>query len=179
MKHSLVRITAACALSVASGLPFGAAARAQDSDVPLSDCLDAVGTYLTNNKAKDGSGDFASRSLISLTNGGHAFLTDSDQGGSAGFAPFTEGQGAWRCVANNAGVAQFRATVIDFTLVTPDWADKHIGRLDIEGTYDSRARKLSGTMTLYFVSLSGNPMNQADLKKAAGGSFDGYKITAP
>jgi hypothetical protein len=171
----LVAATIAAAASVA-GL---SGVRSEEAALPLDECLDAVGTYLTTNPASDQPGGFASRSLISLTNGGHSFFTDSGQEGGAGFAPFTEGRGAWRCVSHDGNVTRLRATIIDFTLVTADWPTQHIGRLDIDATYDKDAGKLSGTLALSLAPIDADPMNEADLKKIADGPFDGYKITAP
>jgi len=152
---------------------------AQNAGLPLSKCLDAVGTYLSTNFAKDGSNKFISRSLISLTNGGHAFFTDSGEAGEPGFGPFSGGRGAWRCMSNENGVARFLATVLDFTFVTPSTRKQLIGRLDIDGSFDVSTAKLSGTMTLYFVPIGGDPLMQSDLKKSAEGAFEAQKVRAP
>jgi hypothetical protein len=65
-------------------------------------CHDLVGTYLTKNYAKgDSGGNFTSRSLIALSGGGLASFTDSGEGGEAGFGPFTDGRGSWRCLEDN------------------------------------------------------------------------------
>jgi hypothetical protein len=134
---------------------------------------------LSTNFAKDGSNKFISRSLISLTNGGHAFFTDSGEAGEPGFGPFSGGRGAWRCMSNENGVARFLATVLDFTFATPSIPKQLIGRLDIDGSFDVSTAKLSGTMALYFVPIGGDPLMQSDLKKSAEGAFEAQKVRAP
>lgn len=104
-------------------------------DKPLSACFDAVGTYLTTNLAVD-DGRIVGRSLISLTNGGHFFLTDSNEGGDPNFAPFTDGRGSWRCVSDEQGSAHIAASVLDFTHNTAAHPEQMIARLD----YDLAAR---------------------------------------
>ena len=116
MRRSILRTlpTAIAACIVATA---GSIAAAQD--VPLSTCFDAVGTYLTENVATTGGASTdMGRSLLSLTNGGHAFLIDSNERGIDEFAPFSDGLGAWRCLSEDAGTLQLRVTVLDFTFAT-------------------------------------------------------------
>ena len=80
-------------------------------------CHDLVGTYLTKNFAKGaGSGDFTGRSLIVLSGSGQASFTDSGEGGEAGFGPFTDGRGSWRCIEAN----KLHAITLDFTTPTAE-----------------------------------------------------------
>lgn len=175
-----VKLAVLAAAIAVAGTGLGAlSAGAQDSGLPLSKCFDAVGTYLTTNHVKDESGKFISRSLISLTNGGHAFFTDSGEAGEPGFGPFSDGRGAWRCVSNEKGVTRFLATVLDFTFISPSSPKQLIGRLDIDGSFDAAAGKLAGTMTLYLVAIDGDPLKQADMKKSAEGTFEAQKVIAP
>lgn len=153
-------------------------ATAQDKALPLSDCLAAVGTFLTSNKDTGDSGTFVSRSLISFTNGGHTFFTDSDADGGAGFSPFSDGRGAWRCMGAADGVLTLQAVIVDFTYQNQENAKQQIGRLDIEAVFDSKADELAGRMGLSFVPLDGNPMKVEDLKRVAEATFTGYKIAA-
>ena len=179
LQHFLKSTVLASAIAVAATVLGAQSAGAQDSGIPLSKCLDAVGTYLTINYVKDESGKFISRSLISLTNGGHAFFTDSGEAGQPGFAPFSGGRGAWRCVSNEKGVTRFLATVLDFTFITPSTPTQLIGRLDIDGSFDADAKKLSGTMTLYLVPIDGDPLKRSNLKEGATGKFEARKVIAP
>ena len=167
------------AIAIAATFLEAPGARAQGPGLPLSKCFDAVGTYLTTNYAKDEHGKFISRSLISLTNGGHAFFTDSGEAGEPGFGPFSDGRGAWRCVSNQKGVTRFLATVLDFTFITPSAPKQQIGRLDIDASFDAAAQKLSGTMTLYIVPFDGDPLNKSNLREGATGKFEAQKVVAP
>ena len=157
-----------------------AKSRGQGSQPPLTTCIDAVGTYLTINNAKgETSGSFRSRSLISLTNGGHAFLTDTGEGGEPDFGPFSDGRGAWRCVSNEGGVTRFAATVLDFTFVTASHPKQLIGRLDILGAYDAGAQKLIGKMALYLLPISSDPFAKLEQEANVVGAFEGKKIVVP
>ncbi len=141
---------------------------------PLSACAGAVGAYLTTNPGKE-----PSRTLLSLTADGLVLSADSGQGGGQGFAPFTGGHGAWRCVAAEAGGLQIRATILDFTLPTVDWPNQRIGRLDIDATVDTAKDTMSGTMTLLLAPLDDDPFIAAELTEDAGGTFSAIRITAP
>ena len=178
LQRCLTLVGLVLAVAVATSVSTSSAG-AQGSGLPLSKCIDAVGSYLTTNSGKDDSGKFISRSLISFTNGGHAFFTDSGEAGEPGFGPFSDGRGAWRCVSKEKGVTRFVATVLDFTFITPSFSKQLIGRLDINGSFDPTADKLSGTMTLYLVPIDGNPLKQSDLKKGAEGTFEAQKIIVP
>jgi hypothetical protein len=147
--------------------------------LPTSECLALVGTYLTINT--DGSGDDTStaRSLISITNGGHMFFTDSAEGGTSEFAPFTDARGAWRCMSNDDGVATFNAIVLDFTDVTPSFPDQQIGRLDVTGTFDESSETLSGTMALYLFPMEANPLAEHDLTPDYSGDYTAERIVVP
>jgi hypothetical protein len=68
---------------------------------------------------------------------------------------------------------------LDFTFITPSSPKQLIGRLDIDGSFDAAAGKLSGTMTLYLVAIDGDPLKQADMKKSAEGTFQAQKVIAP
>jgi hypothetical protein len=158
--------------------PMGAVpGGAQDAGLPLPNCFDAVGTYLTSNHTGDDTSLFISRSLLSITNDGHAFFTDSAEGGGPGYGPFTGGRGAWRCLSGESGETRFKAIILDFTFAAASNPNQQIGRLDIEGTVDTSTGKLTGRMDLSFAPLEGDPMNPADLKAAGWAGIDGDKIT--
>ena len=156
-----------------SGIP---AAFSADED--LSACVDAVGTFLTTN-FNPTSGREAGRSLISLTNGGHFFLTDSNAGGEAGFAPFTEGRGTWRCVSDEAGKRHILATVLDFTHKTADFPEQRIARLDYDDVYNEASGKFSVDAKLYFMPMDANPFDAANLKDPIPNQITGVRVTAP
>lgn len=143
-------------------------------------CGDLIGTYLTKNFAKGGSHDnFTSRSLISLTEGGQAFFTDSGEGGEARFAPFTGARGAWRCISDETNPVSARATVLDFTFVAPGEPRAQIGRLDLEMSYDEETKTVHGTATLYLVPLTSDPLQPAELGEGRDFELTGERVEAP
>lgn len=157
---------------------LAAAAPAAATDEPLEACFEAVGTYLTTNVAtRDGERQEVGRSLLSLTNGGHAFLTDSNEAGLPGFAPFTDGRGAWRCVSDETGALHVRAIILDFTLETEDQPEQQIARLDYDATYDGGTDTLSADATLAFVPIDGDPLDEDALTDPSAFSFTGVRIT--
>lgn len=173
-----VPLLAAMSFLFAGGLTGPAAA--EDPPPQIEGCLAAVGTYLTKNSVTDQeAGDFVSRSLLSLTNGGHVFFTDSAEAGSASFQPFSDGRGAWRCVAGSDGKAAFRAVVIDFTFADGANDKQAIGRLDFDLAYDESAQELSGSGKLGFAPFEGNPMDLSQVTEVAAFTLTGIRVDAP
>jgi len=166
---------------VTSGLAavvvLGSASSVFAADEPLSACFDAVGTFLTTNINPDDGADVG-RSLISLTNGGHFFLTDSNEGGEAGFAPFTEGRGAWRCVSDESGELHILATVLDFTHKTEAFPEQKIARLNYDAVYDEESGKLSADVKIYFMPIDADPMDPANLKDPILNHISGTRVAA-
>jgi hypothetical protein len=160
-------------------LAVGSAHTAVAADEPLSACFKAVGTFLTTNTNPDRGDEVVGRSLISLTNGGHIFFTDSNQGGEAGWAPFTDGRGAWRCVSDDAAKLHILATLLDFTVKTADFPDQKIARLDFDATYDEASDALNADVKLYFLPFDANPMDAANLKDPILNRMDGIRVTPP
>ncbi len=138
-------------------------------------CHDLVGTYLTKNFAKGaGSGDFTSRSLIVLSGSGQASFTDSGEGGEAGFGPFTDGRGSWRCIEAN----KLHAITLDFTTPTAEQPKADIGRLDFDLAYDPASKTIKGTAVLRLVPLGSDPLAPG---KGDGRQFEitGQRVEAP
>jgi hypothetical protein len=149
---------------------------ADDTDPQIASCIGAVGTYLTRHAVKaDDGGDAVMRSLLSLTNGGHAFFTDSAEAGVPGYQPFSDGRGAWRCDADADGTMRFTALILDFTFPDAADTDARIARLDIAA--DISAQTISGTTRLGFVPLGGDPFDRAALTDAVEYAFTGVKVT--
>ena len=156
-------------------LSGSSAGYAADEDV--SACIEAVGTFPTTNVGADGT--VVGRSLISLTNGGHFFLTDSNEGGGADFASFSDGRGAWRCVSDADGQAHVMATVLDFTHKTEAHPNQTMARLDYDATYDAGTDTLNADVSLYFVPINANPMDMAALGDPIPNKITGIRVTAP
>ena len=147
-------------LLAATGIAAGITGTAVAQDLPLSACLDAVGTYIAEKTVASGD---AGPSLISLTTGGHAFLVDANEAGVPGYAPFSDGLGAWRCVAADDETLHIHATVIDFTFITADHPEQQIARLDYTVTYSRNTELFQGTAALYFLPLDSDPTDRGAL----------------
>lgn len=156
---------------------LGGASSAAAADEPLSACFDAVGTFLTTN-TDVASGEVVARGLISLTNGGHFFRTDSNEGGIDGFAPFTETRGAWRCTSDDDGTLHILATALDFSHKTAKYPEQTMGRLDFDAVYNEQSDSISGEMDLYFVPIDADPMDGAMLKDGLRFTFESIRVTA-
>ena len=155
--------------------------KAWADDPDLAACADVVGTFLTLRQNPTVTGpERVGRNLLSLTNGGHAFLTDSAGGGVEGFQPFSDGRGAWRCDSTGEGEKEsFTALVLDFAYPTHKFPNPHIARLDIVATYDSVANSLTGTTTIRFAPLDGDPMDESSLSDTITYDFTGFRIAVP
>lgn len=119
-------------------------------------CAPLVGTFLTM-KLADGkpAADTEGRSLISFTNGGHAFLSDSAQGGDLEFAPFSDARGAWNCTAGDSGL-NWRATMVDFTFRNDIHEEQHVVRVELSGTLGADAA-MTGEAAVHFYPLADDP----------------------
>ncbi len=177
MRNATIVLAAAASLLAAGA---AAAETTGPRELPLGDCLDLVGTYLTKNFAKDASDKtFTSRSLLSFTNGGHAFFTDSGEAREPGFSPFSDGRGAWRCVADETGKTKALATILDFTFASASESKQQIGRLDFEVRLDAETKMIGGSIVLYFVPLAGDPLAASALRDGRGFEFTGQRVEAP
>jgi hypothetical protein len=165
----------AAAVTAAISLP----AAGQEAGVALSECRDLVGVYMSANYNKrPGPKKIVSRSLLTFGPDGEVGFDDSAMAGGQVFAPFSGGQGAWRCMSAEGGTIRFKATILDFTLATTDWPTQRIGRLDVDGGYDKAAATMSGQMTLSFAPFDADPLDPAVLQDSASGPFDAIRITA-
>ncbi|MEO1224362.1 MAG: hypothetical protein AAFX92_09035 [Pseudomonadota bacterium] len=158
------------------GTAVGVSGTALAQDVPLSECFDAVGTYIAEKTVASAD---AGPSLISLTNGGQAFLVDANQAGVEDYAPFSDGLGAWRCVAADAGTIHIHATMMDFTFITADHPEQQIARLDYMIAYDRESELFQGTAELYFLALHSDPTDRDALPEPALTiDLNGVRVTA-
>ena len=127
-------------------------------------CSQAVGTYLTQNKLDNDGKAGTSRSILVLTNGGHAIRFDSDETGAAmDHRPFGDSAGTWRCDGvDDDGTVRLTATMLDFTYPSADGEKGQIARIDATGTYAPKTETmvLSGKLGLL-------PMDAAAQKASA------------
>lgn len=65
---------------------------AQRDGLNIRGCKDAVGTYMTSRSSEQDGKSRIDRALIALTNGGHGFVTDSEECGLDGTKHFSDGR---------------------------------------------------------------------------------------
>ena len=153
------------------------------TDLPVHACAEAVGTYLTTDKATEpDSPTIDSRSLIALTNGGHVMFIDSGEGGAKTFAPFTDALGRWTCLSQVGEAPRLKATALDFTLpvlTEGDAATQQIARVDFTATVDPASGVIEADAILAFVPLNADPYGDGATDGALEWQFSGYKIEVP
>ena len=128
------------------------------SSQPITDCRKLVtGTYLTTN-----SGNFGSfRGIITFTEDGNVFVSDSFQSGVPSVQPFGNIQGSWKCI----GDREISATTLNFDYQTATLPPS-IGRGDFRAKFEPKTGTVQGTATLRIFSLKANPL--VDYAPAAG-----------
>lgn len=167
-------------VAVLSAAMMASTAAAAQDEIELSACIDAVGSYLLLRVDQDDGEERLGRMVLSLTNGGHAFFTDSAQVGLYGKQPFTGGGGAWKCIGAEDGFTSIKALILDFTFSTPQDPQAKITRLDLEATYDARQDVFEGDATLRNTPLSGNPFDAVQMEDGKEEySITGQRISVP
>ena len=145
-----------------------------------AECLPAVGTYLTKNNLPDAeAGPHQSRSLISLTNGGHAFRDDSDQNAGEDGGGFGDGRGVWRCDGRQGDRVSISATILNFAYPGPQQPEGRIARIDYDGTFDASDETLRLSGKLFFVPLGEDPYAMPVPGDAISVDTVGTKIRVP
>ncbi len=177
----MVRMTVlgtAAALAIASAQ----SAPAQEISGP---CGQAVGTYLTTNSLGDGGKSGTSRSLLALTNGGHAFRFDSDEAvATTDRRAFGDSAGTWRCDrVDDGGTVRLTLVMLDFTYPGPGGGSAEIVRIDLTGRYVPSAVTLELEGELNFLPMNAEAQEPAALSAKTSRSIAltmrGRKITVP
>ncbi|MBR8833244.1 MAG: hypothetical protein DSM106950_04160 [Stigonema ocellatum SAG 48.90 = DSM 106950] len=163
-----VGVLSVLSISTVMNLHKANAQAAADNEQAL--CRKSVtGTYLIT--LTNASGNFASRSLITLTAEGNFIFNDSNQGGISGiFNPFTTGQGTWKCT----GKKEVAARALDFSL--SDQGGTGIARNDYKATFNTRTNTVTGTINLQFFDLQADPL-EGDIQSGTI-TFTGQRVTA-
>lgn len=151
---------------------------AQSTEPAIAECAEAVGTYMTRRVNEGVSGpESVGRSLLSLTNGGHAMFTDSAQGGVEGYQPFSDAKGGWRCLNTDAGKYHFEALVFDFTFPTETEPNPKIARVDILATFNPANGAVTGSASVAFAPLNiDDPMDRNAFEVVTGYNFTGSRV---
>ena len=115
----------------AAMLCLAGAAQAQSCDT-------IQGTYLTTKVDRSGVDvGVKGRTVLILAAGGTATMTDSAQGGIAGYQAFGTMQGEWDCVSVDGGSHRIQATLVDFSYPDNANPDATVARIDVSAVIDS------------------------------------------
>ncbi|MBW4632760.1 MAG: hypothetical protein KME30_12965 [Iphinoe sp. HA4291-MV1] len=139
--------------------------------VNRTSCRKFAGTYLITVTT---NGNFASRSIVTLTQDGNIFVVDSSQGGVSGqFNPFGDAQGAWKCTSNE----EITATTLNFGYPGTEGSTGNLARQDFRLTFEPQAKTVQGTIKLRSFDLQANPL-EADGSDGGTFTFTGQRVTA-
>lgn len=148
----------------------------QESGPNIGGCLDAVGTYMTERTSQLDGKSRIDRGLIALTNGGHAFVTDSAQGGLEGYQPFSNGSGVWRCLGKEGGKDKLKIMTFDFTTTPNAETDRYIARVTVEAIADPVANVISGTSVVEFLAIDAAPDSTKTVRPPVSYDFKGVRL---
>ncbi|MEM7191356.1 MAG: hypothetical protein AAF405_00565 [Pseudomonadota bacterium] len=131
-------------------------------------CAKAVGTFLTKNTLDNKGQTGTSRSLLVLTNGGHALRFDSDEMGAVmDSRPFGDSAGVWRCEGTSKdGTVRLTATMLDFTYPNAEGDEGQIARIDVRGTYTPKTQIMLLEGKLGFLPLDAEAQSADALSKS-------------
>lgn len=135
-------------------------------------CSQAVGTFLTQNTLdnNDNGKSGTSRSLLVLTNGGHAIRFDSDEtGATMDHRPFGDSAGTWRCDGvDEDGTVHLTATMLDFTFPRAEGKKGQIARIDVAGRYAPKTEVMELKGRLGFLPMDTDAQTADALSQAPG-----------
>lgn len=160
----------------AIALPFSAAIAAAAAIMPVGAsaeisgaCGKAVGTFLTQNALDNSGRRGTSRSILVLTNGGHALRFDSDENGAAmDHRPFGDSAGTWRCDrVDDDGTVHLTITTLDFTFPKAEGEEGQIARIDMTGAYAPKTDSMELKGKLGFLPMDAEAQGADALSKAA------------
>jgi hypothetical protein len=133
-------------------------------------CSQAVGTFLTKNALDNNGRSGTSRSVLVLTNGGHALRFDSDEDGAAMDShPFGDSAGIWRCDGvDTDGSVRLSATMLDFTFPDAEGEAGQIARIDVSGRFLPKTETMELTGKLGFLPMNSDAQKADALSQAPG-----------
>jgi hypothetical protein len=148
-------------------------------------CGQAVGTYLTTNSLSKGGKSGTSRSLLALTNGGHAFRFDSDESvATTDRRAFGDSAGTWQCDhADDGSTVRLTVVMLDFTYPGSGGESGQIARIDLSGSYVPSAATLELEGELNFLPMNAEAQEASGLSRKQSPSIaltmSGKKIKVP
>ena len=136
------------------------------------DCASLAGTYLTTKTDRPGVDEgVKGRTILTLTQGGAAFMGDSAQYGIEGYQAFGAMQGGWSC----DGEGSFRATLLDFSYPDSANPDAMVGRIEISGTVDGSGG-VAGQTEVNLFPLFSDPLSGAPPDVQVTYAFEGQRL---
>jgi hypothetical protein len=130
-----------------------------------------TGTYLTTITQLRFNDTF--RGIITLTQDGNIFVTNSVQSGIANlFNPYSDSQGAWKCISNR----EITATTLNFSYPGSNRPGQ-IVRGEYRITFNPQTSQMQGTITTRFFDLTANPLD-TDTPVVNRYTFTGQRVTA-
>ncbi len=148
------------------------------------ECSKAVGTFLTKNDLDNKGRAGTSRSLLVLTNGGHALRFDSDQrAATLDSRSFGDSAGTWRCDGiNDDGTVRLTVSTLDFTYPNAEGDPGQIARIDATGTYSPATETMKLDAKLAFLPMDSDAQEASALAEAASTisvRFTGQRVKLP
>ncbi|MEM7178535.1 MAG: hypothetical protein AAF503_12615 [Pseudomonadota bacterium] len=150
------------------------------SPAPPDECAPITGTYLNAKVDLTGKDPgIEGRTVLSLAAGGTAMMTDSAQGGVAGYQPFGTLLGPWSCTGAADGKLGLRATLVDFSYPTATDPQAKTARIEIDATVTPETGAIEGETVVYLFALLDDPFADAAAKPLVSYTFKGQKVPAP
>ena len=176
--NRIVKTIVAVCVSWTLFLPLPASAEIE------GECSKAVGTFLTKNELDNNGRTGTRRSLLILTNGGHALRFDSDEtAASMDTRPFGDSAGTWRCDGiGDDGAVRLTLSTLDFTFSNAEGDAGQIARIDATGTYAPETEIMTLEGELAFLPMDTDAESADALSKAFSKirlTFIGKRIDLP
>lgn len=142
-----------------------------------ADCLPAEGVFITTNSLPNGHGGTThSLSLLTLTNRGLAYRTDSDQDVGRDYSGFSNSQGVWACEGVRDGVIALTATLVNFSNGVDYRQEGSIARISYSGRYILASKKLDLEGQLVFFTFTRDINTDAPQGHPIPVRIYGYKV---
>ncbi|HCF26150.1 MAG TPA: hypothetical protein DEV81_02750 [Cyanobacteria bacterium UBA11049] len=130
-----------------------------------------TGTYLATITRFNPDATF--RGVITLTQDGNIFVTNSVQSGIANlFNPYSDSQGAWKCISNG----EISATTLNFSYPGANGPGQ-IVRAEYRIIVNPQTQMLQGIITSRFFDLEANPLG-TDAQVVNTYTFTAQRVTA-
>ncbi|MEM8659670.1 MAG: hypothetical protein AAGF35_02185 [Pseudomonadota bacterium] len=141
------------------------------------ECTGAKGTYLTTKVDTSGvDKGSVGRTILSLSPGGFATMTDSAQYGFKGYQAFGMMQGSWSCLSESDENTTITVTLLDFSYPSAEDPDAKVALVEITGAINGKTGELQGTTKVKLYPISDDPFSDATPEVDVGYTFSGQRI---